>query len=389
MPSQDQPIRVLHYLNQWTAQGGIETFLLNIFSSADPSQIQFDMLVPEPGNKSNELDELLASFHVRKILCPNYCRHVSFAADFKRVIDQYGPYDIVHAHNNHVGAPVLRYAQGLGIKHLVAHAHNDHRSTYAQSGLLKKFYIRKLRRWIARYATHGLAASDNAGRSVYQDSWGNDPRWRLHHYGIELDRFAGPFDRNAMRAELGIPEDAYVVGHVGRFFDQKNHPYLMKIAGELIKRAPDAYVLLIGEGPGRAAAEREAQAMGIADNVIFAGQRQDVPALMAGTMDAFVLPSLFEGFGIVLIESQASGLPYVATDVIPQEADIIAGFGRRRKLTDAPAAWAHDILAWREKKPPMDQPSALAELRGGVFDSATSADRLFAFYREICDQSTS
>lgn len=384
-PPRDRPIRVLHYINQWTAQGGIETFLMNIFRSADTSQVKCDLLVPTPGSKSNELDGQLEDAGVTKLYCPRYARSFHFAGDFKRIVDEHGPYDIVHAHNNHVGGSVIRQAARLGITHRVAHAHNDLRRAYNRAGFFKKRYFDQRRGWIDRYATHGLAASENAGLFVYRDGWGRDPRWRPHYYGIELDRFAGPFDGDALRGQLGIPRDAKVAGHVGRFHEQKNHPYLIRVAAELIKLEPDTVLLLIGDGPGRPAAEQQAKDLGIADKVVFAGMRSDVPALMASVMDVFLFPSLFEGFGIVLIEAQAAGLPYVATDVVPTEADIIQGFGVRHRLDEDPAAWARSAQQRLNQPRPMDQPAALASLRGGPFDSASSGARLFDFYRGLVD----
>lgn len=385
MPARPRPIRVLHYINQWTAQGGIETFLMNIFRSADTDEVRCDLLVPASGEKTKALDDELEAIGVSKIICPRPAKNPRFGADLEVVFKRHGPYDIVHAHNNHVGAPVLRQAARLGIKHRIAHAHNDLRPTYHRAGLFKKLYFNKLRNWLDRYATQGLAASENAGRFAYREGWGKDPRWRPHYYGIELDRFEGPFDGAALRRELGVPDGARVAGHVGRFLDQKNHRFLIEVAAELFKLEPDAVLLLVGDGPGRAAAERQAKQLGIADRVIFAGMRRDVPALMASVMDIFIFPSLFEGFGIVLIEAQAAGLAYVATDTVPTEADIIDGFGTRHRLDEPPKQWAQSAQRLMNQPKPMDQPAALGSLRGGPFDIATSGDRLFAFYRKLID----
>ena len=159
-------------------------------------------------------------------------------------------------------------------------------------------------------------------------------------YGIDLAPFHAAPDRAALRAALGIPPDALVIGHVGRFDPQKNHALWLRILAALREREPRALGLLIGDGALRGEVERAAAAAGLARHVIFAGVRADVPALLQAAMDAFLFPSRYEGLGLVLVEAQAAGLPCVISDVIPPEADALPDRVRRLALEAPPAAWA-------------------------------------------------
>ena len=384
MPNNDRPIRVLHYVNQWSNQGGIESWLMNIYRLNDPERVEHHLLIPSPRYQSDTHDALFKQYRVSHLACHNVARSRGFRAEFATICKQHGPFDIVHAHNDYVGGPVVRLAQSLGVPVRITHAHNDTRPGYRASSFFRKRYIDRSHRWVARYATHGLAASEAAGLALYGKAWGVDPRWRPLYYGIDLDRFAIQHDP-ALRQSLGIPGDAFVVGHVGRFHPQKNHDLIMDIARLVLEQDPSVYFVFIGDGPTRAQYEAQAKAMPGGERMRFLGIRDDVPALMCSAMDMFLFPSRWEGLGIVLIEAQAAGLPYVASDVIPREADILDRFGTRHRLDDPPQAWATSVLRCRQQPAPLNQPRALAALRGGAFDSNTSAARLVEFYREWVD----
>ena len=136
---------------------------------------------------------------------------------------------------------------------------------------------------------------------------------------IDLNRFRTGKPKSEIRKELGIEEKAYVIGQVGRFAYQKNPEFTLKVFKELLKKRDDANLLMIGRGKQETSLRRMADELGISERVYFLISRDDIPELLKA-MDVFILPSRFEGLGIVLIEAQASGLPCVVSDAIPQEA---------------------------------------------------------------------
>lgn len=136
--------------------------------------------------------------------------------------------------------------------------------------------------------------------------------------GILMERFTEPgISKEEKRREIGIPEDAFVVGHVGRFFEQKNHLFLVEVFREIASRRENAFLLMIGAGSTEET-ERKLKEYGLGDQYLILSHRQDIPQLLAA-MDVFVFPSIFEGFGIALLEAQAAGLRCIASDHCPAE----------------------------------------------------------------------
>ncbi len=162
--------------------------------------------------------------------------------------------------------------------------------------------------------------------------------------GIDLTGFThDPIAKQAVRAEYGIPQSAFVVGHVGRFVYQKNHAFLLKIFTVLSKERPDAYLLLFGEGKLREELRRQVTEAGLAERVIFAGVRRDVSKCYSA-MDVFCLPSFYEGMPVVAIEAQANGLPCLCSDAVSREA--AAGPGFQQLSLERPAGeWAEQLCA--------------------------------------------
>jgi len=237
-----------------------------------------------------------------------------------------------------------------------------------------------MKRWIDRHATVGLAASAKAAVSLFGPQWHRDPRWRVLYCGIDLAPFEHQVDSMTIRAELGIPQNAFVVGHVGRFDEQKNHAFLLDIFGELASREPDAFLLLVGDGPLRSAIEDRVAREGLADRVLLAGTRGDVPQLMMGAMDLFLLPSLFEGLPLVLMETQAAGLPCVVSDVITEEATLVDPLMTRLSLSQPPSAWAERILAVRHAAPTVSQPQARCVVEQTPLNVQNSVSQLQTVY---------
>jgi glycosyltransferase involved in cell wall biosynthesis len=146
-----------------------------------------------------------------------------------------------------------------------------------------------------------------------------------------------------VRAQLGIQPDAFVVGHAGRFAEVKNHRFLVEIAGRLCKLEPKAVFLLIGDGPLKPRIEELVRSRGLDKHFIFTGIRRDVPRLMKGAMDCFLLPSLYEGLPMVLLEAQAAGLRCVVSDTVSSEGDLGDAVVTHIPLSASPDEWADHL----------------------------------------------
>lgn len=161
--------------------------------------------------------------------------------------------------------------------------------------------------------------------------------------GINFKRFENlSKTREEVRNELNIPQDAYLIGHVGRFTYQKNHEFLINVFNEVLKKEQNAHLLLVGEGKLKSDAEKQIEKFGIKDKVTIISNRNDIPELM-NAMDVFVFPSRWEGLGIVLIEAQVSKLKCVVSDNVPDEA-FQSDYITTMSLKDSYFDWAEKVL---------------------------------------------
>jgi glycosyltransferase involved in cell wall biosynthesis len=199
--------------------------------------------------------------------------------------------------------------------------------------------------------------------------------------GVDFSPFQRLPDKKVLRDSLGIPESCFVIGHVGRLATQKNCPFIVRIMSEVLKRNQSVRLLWVGDGPDKDAVLHQVHEAQLSDAVIFTGRRRDVPALMMGAMDAFLLPSLYEGLGLVVVEAQAAGLPCLISDVIPQETNIVSGLVHRLSLAESAEAWANKLLEIQKGRSNyVPQQTALQQVLASPFDVRQTAVNLARFY---------
>jgi glycosyltransferase involved in cell wall biosynthesis len=159
-----------------------------------------------------------------------------------------------------------------------------------------------------------IAVSADVAEAVQRDY--RPPRGKLAVIpnGVDVDRYGGSSKSGALRAELGIPASAPVAIVVAKLMEQKGHRILLKALPAVRRRVPDLHCLFVGDGHLRDEIAARVRDLGLADRVHLLGDRADVPDLMA-VGDVFILPSLWEGLPMALLEAMASRLPVIATAV--------------------------------------------------------------------------
>lgn len=196
----------------------------------------------------------------------------------------------------------------------------------AQRWLLrpKRLAYRLLYRAAARFVDGFIAVSDEVAAAVRRDF--RPPRQRLFTIpnGVDTRRYAQPIDRHAVRERVGIEGDGRVLIVVAKLMEQKGHVYLLRALPQLLERYPDLHVVLVGDGPLRGALTASIAKLGDTRRVHLVGNRRDVSDLLAAS-DLFVLPSLWEGLPMALLEAMASGLPTVATRVAGSGQVVVDG----------------------------------------------------------------
>lgn len=216
--------------------------------------------------------------------------------------------DVVHTHLIHGDLYGTLAARLAGGPFVVSSKHND--DVFRQQG----FYA-WLDRVLARRQNRIITISHHL-KGFYVEVEGLPPgKIVTVHYGLDPGAFLrGANDGANVRAEWGVPADALLVGVVGRLAEQKGHAYLLDAFAEVIQALPSAHLLVVGDGELRPALERQAAHLGLHDSVTFTGRREDVPRIMLA-LDVLAMPSLWEGFGLVLLEAMAVGRPVVASRV--------------------------------------------------------------------------
>jgi glycosyltransferase involved in cell wall biosynthesis len=374
---QERPIRILHVIGQM-GRGGAETWLLHVLRNIDRNRFQMDFLVHK--EEEGAYDAEVKALGGKIIPCTGHNRPLSYARNLRKILQDQGPYDIVHSHIHFYSGVVLRAARHAGVPVRIAHSHNDTSSAEAGTTLTRRIYLNVMRRWLDSNATAGLAVSRCAANDLFGPSWESDARWNTIWHGIDLTPFRDSVDRAAVRAELQLPQNAFVIGHVGRFSEQKNHAFILEIMKEVAERDSDTHLLLVGDGELRQAMEIKQSQMGLAGRITFAGLRPDTARLMLGAMDALLFPSHHEGMPLVLIEAQAAGLPCFISDVIGEEADVVKPLMKRLSLTQSASEWADAVLALKASKPLISQSEALSIIEQKPVNIAISAKYLEAVY---------
>ena len=196
--------------------------------------------------------------------------------------------------------------------------------------------------YVTKNANLKLACSSNASRWLF----GDDSATIIPN-GFDIDRFAfSERNREEYRRTLGL-KNKFVICSVGRLAYQKNPLFTIDIYKEILKKEKNSVLLFIGEGELRSEIERYvAESHLDSQQVILLGNRNDIPELLAAS-DVFLLPSRFEGLGIVYMEAQASGMPVFASDQVPDEA-FITDLIHRIPLGNSAKQWADEIIKYKD-----------------------------------------
>ena len=201
---------------------------------------------------------------------------------------------------------------------------DEHLTRYRWMLEPKRRAHRFLYRWGSRIVNGVIAVSDETADAFRAEVGNVGDRVRVVYNSVDTDRYPARQSGSDLREELGVAPDAQVLTMVGTFKTQKGHAHLLDAVAKMSPRHPNLRLLLVGDGGLRAECEEQARRLGLEEAVAFLGTRRDVPDLLAAS-DAFVLPSLWEGLSLALIEAMASGLPVVATDVSGSSLAVVDG----------------------------------------------------------------
>lgn len=330
-----EPIYVAQVLNQMD-NGGIESVVMNYYRHIDKDKVQFDFYINQDSTFPQK--EELASYGANVYYLPSYSKVFEYHKTLYRAFKE-RKYKIVHVHLNTMSVFPLFAAWRVGVPVRICHSHSTAHKGEGKRTILK--YI--LRPFNKVFATDYFACGELAGRWMYGDKNFDASNVTVMPNAIDTKRFCyDESNRRKVRQELNIPEDAFVIGHVGRFVYPKNHWFIIKIFEKILQQYSNVYLLLVGEGELQEEIIGLVKGKDIKQHVIFAGVRQDVDKVYSA-MDVFFLPSFYEGVAVVAWEAQANGLSVVSSTNVSKEI-ICSNNVTRIDLNDAEARWIEQLM---------------------------------------------
>ena len=329
-------IRILHVAT-YMGRGGLETMIMNYYRHMDRSKVQFDFLVHRDfrADYDDEIEALGGRIFRLPRLVP-WSR--SYRTALRSFFKEHPEYRIVHVHQDCLSSVILKEAKAQRVPVRIAHSHSSNQDKNLKY-LIKLYYKRQ----IPRYATQLFACGKDAGDWMF----GGAP-YQIVRNAVEAKQYTYTPARAAeVREKLGIAPDTFVVGHVGRFAQVKNHEFLLEVFQTIHAKNPCSLLLLVGDGELRGQIQHQAETMGLINHVRFLGVRNDISDLMQA-MDAFVFPSLYEGLPVSLVEAQAAGLPCYISDRVP-DACALTDLVCKVSLQQSAEEWGDRILRSKEQ----------------------------------------
>ena len=291
--------------------GGAQNFIMNIYRNIDRKKIQFDFLVHNEGFFDEEVIKMGGKIYYLKYI--SEIGPYQYKKELQKFLEMHNEYKIIHSHVNKTSGVILNVAKKCNIPLRISHSH----STNDSGNILVKIYKAYLKNILNKSANFKIACSKEAGEWLYGDS-----EYIIIKNAIEIKKFKyDEIKRNALRKKMNIGSKDVVIGHVGRFSTVKNHEFLLKIFKEYLTKNSNSFLILIGDGELKQEIERMSETMGIRNKIKFLGNIEN-PSDYYNVMDIFIMPSLYEGIPLTLIEAQVNGIQILASDTISRECDI-------------------------------------------------------------------
>lgn len=366
-------MKVLEVVGEPILHGGQEKFIDNLCININDPNIVMDVLTPY------NVDNQVFCEHIEDKGGTVYDLGYKFEPGkgrrhLKEPIKKFivnNDYDIVHIHSGSISflAYAAIAAKYAGVGRIIVHSH----ATASPS--LKHSIVRSVYgRIIESNATIFCACSYDAGKDAFPVASKHN-RVVVISNGINLaDYKRNKTKRNRIRDSLHIKPDEYVIGHVGRFSLYKNHKFLIEVFNMVLKQIPDSRLLLIGDGELRDEIESMVERLGIKDRIIFTGNIDNV-ADYYQAMDIFLFPSIFEGFGYVALEAQATGIPCIISEGVPDETMI--GRNIIKLQLNEPLLWDEKTLEYKDAEL-VDNSRAIT---AAGYDIGSTVSRVLALYR--------
>lgn len=325
--------------------GGAESRVMDLCREMKDSEVQYDFLLHDTGPDHYEEEAVQLGCQIYRVPRFRFLNYFSYRRAVRNFFMEHPEVDIVQGHMTSTAAIYLPIAKKCGVKAAIAHV----RSAGVDPGIKGKL-TKWLRRNLDKKTDYMWACSTEAARAVYGEKHVSAGEVRVIPNAIDVEKYVPTEALREAGTEIRRKhhiEDRLVIGHVGRFHYAKNHEFLLKVFAEILKERKDAALLLVGEGALMEDARRQAEALGISGQVVFAG-RQSAVEKYYQAMDVLVFPSRYEGLPGTIVEAQAAGLPCVVSDTVTKDV-AVTELVDYESLNRSPGEWAVITLGHYEE----------------------------------------
>jgi len=367
----EKTIKVLRIVGPFAA-GGVEQITMNYLRHIDPDRVQLDFLFH--GKEAISLEEEIKAHGSQVFQVAHYSKHL-----IKSMIETYkvikeNNYDIIHSHMNALSVFPLMAAKCAGANIRIASNHST-ASKYEWKKSVIKFVLRPFAKL---FATHYAACSKHAAIWLFGEKAFKNGNVKLIKNAIELEKFKfSKAIRQETRAEIGYDE-TFVIGHIGRFVEQKNHAFVIEVFADVVKHHENARLVLIGDGPLKCEIQQLVVEKGLSKQVTFLGLRQDVHRWMQA-IDVFLFPSLYEGLGNVITEAQAASTVSIISEGVPKEVKITE-LVDQLSLSAPVSVWCAQVLKYAVGYP---RKETLHLMRTHGYEISAATDDLIDYYEGL------
>lgn len=319
-------MRVLQILGS-LHRGGAETMVMNYYRAFDKQLCQMDFVIHAEYENDYRAEAESLGAMVFLLDRPGKVGAIKYIKQLRETIKKNGPYQAVHIHTNHQAFLGVIAARLAGVKNIAVHSHS--------TGFDKR-YIMVNRLFMTLCNVKRLACGEAAGRAFF-----GNRHYDVINNAIDAKRFIEADNESWKMQRKTLFGDSRVIGHLGRFSKPKNHQFIISMMEELVNEDPDIILALYGEGELEGEIRELVRRKGLDKNVLFMGVTDDVVTAYH-LFDMFILPSLWEGFPVTLIEAQLSGVSCLASDSVSRECDL--GIGKLQFLKLEERIWVRRII---------------------------------------------
>lgn len=374
----NEKVKVLYFVDRMR-HGGIQQLAVEIAKHMS-KDIQMDFLVLNDG-QTYPLEDTIKElgYNLYKVNAWIYkpTDYMNYYREIDKFFKSHHDYKVVHINTSSKNFLILKIAKKYKIPVRIAHSHNIGFQSKSKAQILMGNMFKPL---LKKYATDYFACSKLAGEWLFGKKNVENGKVKIIHNAVDYQKFKLNKEvRKNIRKDLNI-DDKIVIGHVGRFTNQKNHTFLIDVFNEIHKKNKNTVLMLIGIGEKEEEIKEKVKSLNIEQNVLFLGFKDNVNELM-WAMDVFLMPSLYEGLPVVGVEAQATGMPCIMSkDVVTDEVKITSGV-KFISLNEPAEKWAEEILNSDLKRKNTEE-----ELKNAGYFIDDMAKELADFYKLRGDQ---